>query len=192
MGYHVPVLSTDDNWEPYALSVASAVLDGGSAARFSRELVRGKEIAVSAGAGYGSIGRAPDLFELDATPADGKKVEELERALREQIARLRDELVSEAELKRVKAQVRSSDVFARDSVFYQGMQLGQLATLGLDLRLIDSYADRVQTVTAEQVRAVARKYLIDTNLTVAILDPLPMKEGAKPAGHSAGGSNHVR
>jgi zinc protease len=185
----VPVLTREDSWEPYALVVAAAVLDGGGAARFARELVRERKLASSVGAGYSPMSRAPDLFEIDGTPANGKKIDELERALREQVARLRDELVSDAELKRVKAQVRASDVYARDSVFYQGMQLGQLASLGLDLDLADRYPQRIQTVTAEQVREVARKYLVDKNLTVAILDPLPMKGRKRP--HSAGG-DHVR
>jgi len=82
--------------------------------------------------------------------------------------------VSAEELDRVTTQVVASQVFELDSVFYQAMQIGTLETMGLDWRLIDEYADRLKAVTAEQVRAVARKYLLDDRLTVAVLDPLPM------------------
>lgn len=190
LGYHVPVLTADNSWEPYALAVAAGVLDGGNAARFARELVREQKMAAAADANYSPIARAPGLFTLEGTPVAGRSVDELERALRAQIARLRDEPVTEEELRRVKAQVVASDVYARDSVFYQAMQLGQLASAGLDWRLLGRYVERIRAVTAEQVQAVARKFFTDANLTVGILDPLPMKsERKRPM--SVGGS-HVR
>jgi zinc protease len=69
------------------------------------------------------------------------------------------------------------------------MQLGRYAAAGLDWRLADEFVKRIQSVTAEQVQAVAKKYFVDTNLTVAQLDPLPMKPGKRAP--RAGGA-HVR
>jgi zinc protease len=51
------------------------------------------------------------------------------------------------------------------------MQIGTLATVGLDWQLMDQFVDRLRAVTPEQVQAVAKKYLIDDHLTVAVLDP---------------------
>jgi zinc protease len=94
-------------------------------------------------------------------------------------------------LKRVKAQVVASNVYSRDSVFYQGMQLGRLATNGLDWHMLDEYVERLNAVTAEQVQTVARKYLVNTNLTVTILDPQPMSKGQpRPAPRRGGGGVH--
>ena len=184
MSYHVPVYSSvetkKDDWEPYALSVLGGVLDGGQSARFERELVREKKVAVRAGAGYDAIGRAPTLFIFDGTPAAGKSTKDLEQTIRAEIERIKREPISAEELARVKAQVVAGDVFRRDSVFYQAMQLGQLAVSGLDLDLIDERVRRISAVTPEQVSAVARKYLVDSNLTVAVLDPLPISSNAKP------------
>src|SRR3569833_4398895 len=132
------------------------------------------------GAGYDMDARAQTLLLLDGTPSQGRGVEELEKALREQVVKLRDELVSDDELKRVKAQVVASDVYQRDSVFYQAMRIGSLEALGLGWRLIDEYVARIRAVTPEQVREVARKYLADDHLTVAVLDPQPFdKERAR-------------
>jgi zinc protease len=39
---------------------------------------------------------------------------------------------------------------------------------------MDQYVEHLSRITPEQVQAVARKYLIPDNLTVAILDPLPI------------------
>lgn len=178
MGYHVPVLhNAATPWEPYALEVLSKLLDGDTSSRFSRELVRGSELAAAVGADYGLYARLSDLFTLDGIPAQGKDIKMLEAALREQIRRTREELASITELERVKAQAVADNVYERDSVFYQAMQLGTLDVVGLDWRLADEYVERIRAVTAEQVQAVARKYLLDDHLTVAILDPQPLESG---------------
>jgi zinc protease len=193
MGYHVPVYTSAGRdgiaeWEPYALSILAGVLDGGQASRFERELVRDRKIAASIDIDYPAVSRSPNLFMIDATPTRGHSASELEQAIRAQIARVREQPVSDEELKRVKAQVVASNVYSRDSVFYQAMQIGSMVTDGLDWRLLDDYVERLNAVTAGQVQAVARKYLVDTNLTVAVLDPLPMKPGERrPAPHRGGG-----
>lgn len=194
MGYKVPVLLTaEQDWEPYALEVLAGVLDGGSSARLARELVRGQQIAVSAGAGYNLYDRQQSLFLLDGSPAKGATVEALEDALRKQIAAVRERPPTASELERVKAQVLADRVYQEDSVFYQAMKIGTLETVGLGWRLLDDYLPRIQAVTAEQVQAVAKKYLIDDHLTVAVLDPQPMDEAARARARAAaagGGHGH--
>jgi zinc protease len=197
MGYQAPVLTTvgkDAEWEPYALEVLAGVLDGGDSARLSKHLVRDTQIAASAGAGYSLFARLQDLFLLDGTPAQGHTIVELEQALRAQIKRLQDEKVSDAELTRIKAQVVASEVYGRDSTMGQAMQIGTLESIGLDWRLIDDYVAKVSAVTAEQIQLVARKYLIDDHLTVAVLDPLPIDPDAPPhpAQSEAAGGHNVR
>ena len=178
MGYKAPVLKTaKDKNEAYALEMLAAVLDGGNSARFSRELVRGSQIAVSAGAGYDLYDRIDSLFLFDGTPATGHSIEELEAAIRQQIKRIKEKPVDKAELDRIKAQVVAGKVYERDSVFYQAMQIGTLVTVGLDHKLLDDYLEQIRAVTPAQVQAVARKYLIDDSLTVAVL--VPQKSAAK-------------
>jgi zinc protease len=194
MGYKVPVLKTAaDEAEAYALEVAAGILDGGNSARLSSRLVRGQQVAASAGAGYDLYARLPSLFTLDGTPAQGKTVAELEKALAEEIRKLREEPISAEELQRVKAQVLASHVYQLDSMFYQAMQLGMAETVGLGWEKVREYVDKVNAVTAEQVREVARKYLTDERLSVAQLDPLPLPEGAPaPEESPAMGGGHVR
>ncbi len=181
MAYKTPVVKPADGeaqnplaWEPYALEVLAGILDGGSSARIASRLIRGAEVAAGASAGYRMISRLDNLFILSGTPAKGKTVAALETALRNELLDLQHNPVSAEELQRVKAQVISSDVYEKDSVFYQAMILGILETVGLSWHLADRYVDNVKAITAEQVMMVAKKYLVDDRLTVAVLDPQPM------------------
>jgi zinc protease len=186
MGYKVPVLNTvKDDKDVYALEVLSGILDGGQAARLSTRLVRGQQIAVQAGAEYSLISRLNDLFLLDGTPAEGKTVFDLEYALKQEIYDLKTQLVSDEELQRVKAQVLAGAVYERDSNFYQAMQLGMYETVGMGWEKVDDYVDKIHQITAEQVRDVARRYLVEDQLTIAYLQPLPMTEKTKT--HAKGG-----
>jgi zinc protease len=190
MGYKVPVLKTaKPEWEAYALEVLAGVLDGGDSARLSSRLIRGKQIAVAAGAGYDFTSRLPEMFLMEATPAEGKTVFDLEYALLDEVYQLKSELVDKDELQRIKAQVLASAVYQKDSNFYQAMQLGTLETVGIGWRKADEYVEKVNQVTAEQVREVARKYLIEDTLTIAYLDPQPITQAAKPA--KAIGGHHA-
>ena len=173
LGYHVPSITTAaEPWEPYALDILAYILDGGKSARLNKELVRRQEVAAGIGVGYDPLARRSTLFLVDGNPAGGESVAQLEVAIDEQLRRLQEELVTQQELDRVKAQIVASKVFEADSVFAQAMRLGMLETIGLDWRLADQLTRRLRAVTAEQVRSVALKYLKPENLTVAVLEPV--------------------
>lgn len=178
-------------WEPYALEVLSGILSGGSSARFESRLVREQEVATGVGSSYKMTGRLDGLFTIGGTPAQGRSIAELEQAIREEITDLQQNEVTEAELQRVKAQVVSGDVYEKDSAFYQGMILGILETVGLGWQLADEYVDRINEVSAAQVQAVARKYLIDDVATIAELDPQPADRSGMRQGTQPQGGHHV-
>ena len=193
MVYHAPGLRDAENdWEPYALFVLNGILDGNDASRLNRELVRNARVANAANSSYDFINRGPELFFLDGVPAEGKTAADVEAALREQIRLLVEQGVSADELRRVKAQVTAAQVYARDSVYYQAMRIGMLQTVGLPYDSSDLQVRKLQEVTADQVREVARKYLIDDNLTVAVLDPQPLPGGKRPRPQPGGGGHDQR
>jgi zinc protease len=178
MGWHVPVLhGTEGDQDAYALAVLAAVLDGSDAARLQREVVRSERLAVSVSAAYDPVNRGPALFVLWGTPSAGRKVEELEDALRAQIQRIAREGITPAELARTKRQAVASRVFQRDSMFSQAMEIGGLVNANLPPDFTDTQVRRLQEVTAEQVQAAAIKYFSDENLTVAVLRPEPLAPG---------------
>jgi len=157
MGFKVPSLKTvEDEKEAYALEVAAGILDGGNSARFSKNLVRGQQIAASTGVGYELYARLQTLFMIEGTPAQAQTIEGLEAALLDQVKRLREEPVTEGELQRVKAQVLANHVYQLDSAFFQAMQLGTAETVGLGWKKIGEYESRINAVTAADILAAAK------------------------------------
>lgn len=175
MAYRVPGMKKPaEDWEPYALDMLESILSGNEAARLPRTLVKTDLVATSAGASYDGVGRGPAFFYLSGSPVAGRSAEQLEQSLRREVKRVVDEGVTDEELKRVKAQVIAAQVYQRDSMFFQARQIGWMETIGFSHRDLDVFIEKLQQVTADQVREVARKYLIDDVLTVAYLDPQPL------------------
>ena len=176
MAWKVPKLQdVDRDRDPYALEVLANVLDGSSAARLSKELVRGDKIAVSADAGYDMELRGEATFELDGQPVEGKTAADLEAALRAQIRRIQDQGVSPEELARVKTQTIAGQVYKRDSLMAQAMEIGATMAAGQRWQDIDKTLDKIRSVSAEEVQAVAKKYFSDDTLTIGVLDPQPLE-----------------
>ncbi|MFK5894007.1 MAG: pitrilysin family protein [Pseudomonadota bacterium] len=172
IGFKVPVINTASlAWEPYALALLAGVLDGGDSTRLNRNLIKGKEIAVSAGADYTAGERMDTLFELNAIPASGKTIQALQQAVMDELQALKDNPVSLAELDRIKNQIIASAVFQKDSIFYQAMKIGQAETTGVGWKVEEAYVDNIKEITPEQIQQVAQKYLVPQRKTVAILEP---------------------
>ncbi|MCU7861435.1 MAG: insulinase family protein [Candidatus Thiodiazotropha sp. (ex Lucinoma kastoroae)] len=189
LGYKTPVIGkADQAWEPYALEMLAYVLDGGSSARLSNNLIRGSKLAVAADTSYSAFSRLPGMLVIDAVPTPGTTTDTVEAALLKEIERFKQELVKEEEMERVRNQIIAAKVYEKDSVFYQAMLIGQMETIGLDWRLSDEYVTHLKAVTAEQIKQVAEKYLVADNLSVAVLEPLPMDNSM--AKQSAAGGSH--
>ncbi len=178
MAWQVPALRDPANdREAYALQVLAAVLDGYDGARLTRRLVRDQQIAVSVGASYDTGNRGPALFYLHGVPAAGTTPEALQAALRAEIQRIRDDGISAEELARVKTQAVAAQVYKRDSLMGQAMEIGYLESAGMSWRDEATLLDGLRAVTAEEVQAVARRYFDDDTLSTARLEPQAL--GAK-------------
>ena len=182
MAYKVPVLrDVENDVDPYALEMLAAILDGHDAARLSKHLIREQRLAVSAGAGYDATARGPGLFYLQGSPSKGRTRAQLEAGLRAEMARVAKDGVSVDELARVKAQLVAGQIYKLDSMFAQAMEIGQLESVGIANQQGKRMVEKLEAVSAEQVRAVARKYFGDEQLTVGELDPQALPKNAPPS-----------
>jgi len=167
-----------------ALAALAGVLDGYPGARLDRALVQGvgeeKRVADSAGAGYGLLGRGPQLFTLSATPAPGVAAAEVAAALRREIERIAREGVSETELRRVQTQWAASEVYKRDSLMGQAQELGNHWLNGQPLDTTERLIEGLRAVTPEQVREAAARHFPERRLNTGVLVPGIAERKEKP------------
>ena len=190
MAWKVPKLEVGrlDDDEPYALELLSAVLDGYDNARLNRTLVKQELVVNDVGVGYDMISRGPELFLISSSMAKGKTVEQAENSIRKALKEVVDKGILESELKRVKVRILSDQIYKRDSIFGQAMEIGSTEMAGFSWKDIDVMLEKMQTITPAQVQAVAKKYLVDEGLTIAVLDP----QARQSVGGQQGGNRDAK
>jgi zinc protease len=111
----------------------------------------------------------------------------LEKNIRTILSEIKNKGVTESELNRVKSQLLSSQIYKRDSVFAQAMEIGMSEMEGISWKYLNDVLANVQKVTSKDIQAVVAKYFVDDHLTIAILDPQAVdvnKSTAKPSASS--------
>ena len=174
IGWHVPNALHEDT---PALAMLASILTGGSTSRLYRRLVIDEKLAQGVSATLGPGARYPRLFIIGAAPTPGNDTAELERAIYEEIDRLRREPPTEAELTRIRNRIEAGAVYRLQSGFGLALQLAESAALWGDWRQTFREIERYRTVTAEDIVRVAEKYLTRGNRTVATLVRERAEEG---------------
>jgi zinc protease len=172
IGYHVPNLPSGDS---YVLEVISSILSGGKSSRFYKSLVHDRQLLLSAETENALLSRDPGLFTISAGPLPGKDIIEVEKALDEQIERLKKGPVEEHELQKAKNRIEAAFVYGQDSLFRQAELLAQYET-GIGWKRIDDYIPSIRKVSPEDIIRVATNYFTSDNRTVGTLVPLLVKQ----------------
>lgn len=172
MGYKVPSLETiKDKKDAYTLEVIASILDGGNSARFSKNILRGEELAVSLGTSYDLYDRLESLFVFAGTPTKNTSLETLKKAVIKQLDNLKTSPVSQQELDTVVAHVVAEKIYDRDSMFNMGMQIGMLEATHMPWKLMEEYENNIKKVTIDDIQRVANKFFKTNDLTVGYLFP---------------------
>ena len=179
MGHKGIVANTPD---AYAMQVLNQALATGQSSRLYQKLVKDKEL-VAGVAAFSNAMRGNGDYQIIATVAPGKKLEDVEAAINEEIVRLQNEPIADWELAKAKNSSRRSSIQGLQGSLGTATRLTQYAVFYNDPQLINTQFDKIAAVTKEDVQRVARKYLISTNRTVAITVPQAKAPGA------GGGSN---
>lgn len=167
IAYHTPSFKDEDS---FTLDVISSILSQGESSRLYREMVYNQQIVTSVGADTDS-NLDPGLFTVYAVMQAGKEPDLAEKAILEEIERLKNEPVEDKELKKAVNGTLSYFISRQQSVRGQGMLLGRFNLLW-DYKLLEEYIDKLSAVTKEDITRVARKYFTPMNRTVAHLIPL--------------------
>ena len=159
-----------------ALDVLSQILSDGRSSRLYRKLIYEGELALSASGAYWELVDS-GIFYAFAGVRPGVSVHEVETKFFEEIARLRNEPVSDGELVKAKRQLEVMLVTGLRTNHALASRIGrEHATLGRIRPLAEQLAG-IQSVTAADVRRVAAKYLVDDKKSVVHVVP-PAGEGS--------------
>jgi zinc protease len=132
------------------------------------------------------LGRGPQVFVLDGVPAQGKTAQQVIDALRQQVSKIAQDGVNEAELNRVKTQWVAGEIYKLDALFSQARELGSHWINGFPLDASARLVARLRKVSAAEVQSVAARYFGDDQLTQAVLVPQPLDPNRKPRAPAAG------
>ena len=143
-----------------ALRVAAALLGNGESSRLNQSLVYRGQIAQTAS--FGVDTRVdPGLLIAYAVAAKGVPPDKLAKALRAEIDALAKKPVSEKELAKIKTQMLTQALDARQTPLGKGEALGEAIVYRGDARYVNRELDDLMAVTVADVQRVLRKYVLD-------------------------------
>ena len=170
--YHaVPFVHKDRT----VVDIVSDILSGRTG-RLYKGLVTGRQIANDA-SGTIDPKKYAGTFQVEATVKEGKDPGAVEQAIYEELEKLKKDPVPAEELQKVKNQAKANAYRRLSSPFSIAFQLMIYDGLG-DWRYINTYAEEVDRVTADDIQRVSREYFTKENRTVGIF---LRKEGAAAA-----------
>ncbi|MFN2442737.1 MAG: M16 family metallopeptidase [Thermoanaerobaculia bacterium] len=185
-GFHRPsVLHPDDA----VYDVIQDVLSEGRTSRLYRSLVRDQKIAAAV-AGFNGLpgSKYPHLFAFYGIPTPGNTVDQIHDAIGQEIEKLKTEEITAEELAMVKARRKAGLIRQLDSNMGLAIQLASAEARYGDWRELFRQIDRIDKVTAADVRRVANEVFEPTNRTVAKLESTRPAQAAPASNPSEGAS----
>ncbi len=161
-----------------ALRVADVILSGGESSRLYHSLVYTQQLAAEVNSSAETREDA-SLFVLTAVLSEGKKVEDVEKAMEAEIKKLQDEPVSAAELEKAKNQLITNQLRQRETSNGKALALGEAAVLLGDAARVNTDLERLQAVTASDIQRVMKNYFDDTNRLVLYYLPQASKKSGE-------------
>jgi zinc protease len=175
VAYHI---TYDGHPDSYPLHITSKILSDGQSARITRELVYKRRLALTA-FGQGNITEDPNLFYAVAIVQPGRTVADAEKALIEELDKLKSEPVTAHELQRAKNQFARDYIIGRESNQEKALHLAHAAVIHNDITTADGEFDIFMNVSAADLQRVARTYFTPENRLVLTIMPRAVSTGAK-------------
>jgi zinc protease len=151
------------------IDLMDAILTGGRSSRLYQALVE-SGLASSVSASPAEL-IEPGWYEIAITAASGQELSKIERVLRDAIAKLPQEPVSEEELNRAKTLLQTYFVLSNQDITAQASQLGYYQTVSGDYRYVERYLDAIAKVTPADIQRVAKTYLDPNKQTIGYFEP---------------------
>ena len=170
--YLAPNRHSGDQKEAAALTLLAELLGGsGTTSVFARALQFDTQTAVWSSAFYDATTVDPDTFGVALGPVPGVSLAEAEAAMDKVIAKFLKDGVDAKDFARIETQIRADDIYARDDSGGLARKYGAALAVGLTIEDEQSWSLVLQSVTEDEVMAVARKVLTRDNAVTGWLTP---------------------
>jgi zinc protease len=181
--YLSPSYASADQGEAEALDLLMRAAATGSVSRIYKKLVVEQKKAANAGGWYSDSGLDSGRLGFYAIAREGVSAAELDAAIESVIGDLRETGITQDELDRARAAYLAEFVYTSDSQSRMARHYGWRLATGMTIKDVEEWPERLKRVTVDEVRNVARKYLVDKNSVTGYL--LPAREytgsiGEKP------------
>jgi predicted Zn-dependent peptidase len=169
IAYKVPAsLTRDDD----AVTVLTTILAGGRSSRLYETVVRQRQLSPGVNAFKGES-RGPGLLRVIANLSPGQDMSALETAIDAELDKVKTGTIAGWEMEKARSTARRNLVGSLQSSLSRAILLSQYALFYNEPGLINTRADRIAAVTADDVQRVARQYLTRQNRTVVVTNPKP-------------------
>jgi zinc protease len=156
------------------LTAISRILGGGATSRLYKRLVENERIAISSGCRVYTR-KDPTLFSIYADVYSDKDLSLAEKAIKEEIEKMKKELVSDYEIQKIKNNLRYDDAVENMKVSGVASRLSYNETVN-SWRYIDQKKEELKALSAQDIKEVMNKYFNQNTLTIGYLLP---EEGTK-------------
>jgi len=173
MAYRTPSMKTRD---AYVLDLISTILSDGKSSRLYKKMVDTKKEALQVGA-FNISQEDYGMYVIYALPLGETKLEDLKKDIDEEITKIRTDLISEKEFQKLKNKMENQFVNSNSSVEGIANSLAKYYLLFGDTNLINNEINIYNSITREEIKEVANKYLKPNQRL--ILHYLPKKEANK-------------
>ena len=182
--YLAPSYNSAAPGEAEALDLLMRIAVKGSISRLYRRLVIEQKKAASAGGWYSDSNLDDGKLAFYVIGTDKIAADELEAAMDEVIAELRETGVTQDELDRARSAFLAEFVYTSDSQSRLARHYGWRLATGMSVANIEAWPERLKEVTVEDIGRVVKKYLVENNSVTGVLVPAPARtsrSGEQPA-----------
>jgi zinc protease len=173
LGYHVPQTADSDY---YALQVFDTILFAGQSSRMYQRIVDKEQLGLFIESDL-NFSFDPTLFTIITQPNAGIQPEAVERAIYEELDRVKAQPVTDQELEKAKNILLANFYREMKTINGKANAIGSYEVFFGDYRKLFTAAEEYKKVTKDDVKRVAQKYFGDKNRTVATLIPEKQEEG---------------